>query len=696
MNQNNCDASVAVTDHDRFSKHRSHNTNKTFRTPANTVLAALAVIFGTLWQAEESRAQIVFEEKTATAGHFDDSESWGASWGNLNNDLWPDLFVVNHRFRPSLFRNNGDGTFTNMALQVDTSRTWHNFNLADTHGGAWSDFDADGDQDLSIATGTCCDGQLMVNDNGLFTDEAVTYGVDDDREGRLPLWLDYDGDGALDLSYMSGSAARLFQNTATPPNPPTPPFPNVSVAAGINGFCWRNQYAILSDIDGDDNMEYICVREGSFPMRTMDFDGGVFTDSTYLPPDLIGHGTDTAVGDFDGDLLPDILLMRGNLMPNQADYIADANNANTRVETWVTSGTGAGLRTITFKTTGTLTITAHSNQVAFPWKIFRGAAGLTLPNNPGTNQAKTTWNMDAADTDDHGLAYDYPGFDPDTAANRGTYAGYDPVTEIWTVTLVAGEQGSRAYYEIESTEVITDLDLEGDAFNDGPIAPALLMNTGTGFQNEVWSRGAIGQQLQCVSAATADFDNDMDLDLYLVCRGGIENISNRLFENDGTGNFSEVSLAGGAAGLIGKGLATKAGTGENVAAADYDLDGYMDLFVTNGLIMQPFGIGAKDQLFRNTGSGNHWLQIELKGTISNIEGIGAKILITTDPNGANEKIQLRERNGGYHRWSQHHMRTHVGLAGNTTADIEIRWPSGTVDTFNAVAADQIVEITRLN
>ncbi len=670
------------------------DTNNRARTAAvrgaesgRATIAFVTLVLLMLSVSIDGHAQIQFEEKTSVAGHFDTSESWGASWGDLNGDLWPDLYVVNHRFRPSLFRNNGDGTFTNMALQVDTSRTWLGFNLADTHGGAWADFDADGDQDLSIATGTCCDGQLMVNDGGLFTESAATYGVDDDREGRLPLWLDYNGDGELDLSYMSGSSARLFENT------PTPPFPNVATSSGIGGFCWRNQYAILSDIDGDDSMEYICVREGNFPMRTMDFDAGVFTENTYLPADMIAHGTDTAVGDFDGDLLPDILVMRGNLMPNQAEYIADANNLNTSVESWVTSGTGAGLRTITFKTTGPVTITAYSNQVAFPWKIFRGANGNTLPNNPGTNQSITTWTMDPADPEDHGLAYDYPGFDPDIAPNRGTYAGYDPTTDVWTVTLVAGEQGSRAYYVIASGAEITDLDLEGDAPNDAPIAPALLMNTGSGFQNEVWSRGDVGQQMRCVSAATADFDNDMDLDLYLVCRGGVENISNRLFVNDGTGHFTEAAAAGGAAGLIGKGLASKAGTGENVATADYDLDGYMDLFVTNGLIMQPFGVGAADQLFRNTGSGNHWLEVELKGTISNIEGIGAKILFTTDPGGSNEKIQLRERNGGYHRWSQNHMRTHVGLGSNTSVDVEVRWPSGTVDIFTGVNADQLVEIT---
>ena len=69
--------------------------------------------------------------------------------------------------------------------------------------------------------------------------------------------------------------------------------------------------------------------------------------------------------------------------------------------------------------------------------------------------------------------------------------------------------------------------------------------------------------------------------------------------------------------------------------ADYDRDGYLDLFVTNGRGAYPFNEGP-DQLFRNIGSGNNWLQIDLKGTISNRDGIGARLFATT-PDG---KTQL--------------------------------------------------------
>ena len=130
----------------------------------------------------------------------------------MNGDLWPDLFVVNHRDRPSLFRNNGDGTFTNDVLQADLSKTWLSNHLIDTHGGAWADIDPDGDEDLTKQTGFCCDGIFMVNDGtGRFTNEVTTYGMGDDREGRTPLWWDFDLNGTLDL-VVASRTMRLFEN----------------------------------------------------------------------------------------------------------------------------------------------------------------------------------------------------------------------------------------------------------------------------------------------------------------------------------------------------------------------------------------------------------------------------------------------------------------------------------------------------
>ena len=87
-----------------------------------------------------SHAQF-FEDVSQTAGTFHFGETWGASWGDLNGDGLPDLFAGNHRQKPAMYRNNGNGTFTNIVDQVDSSGTWTNNPIFDLHGAAWTDFD---------------------------------------------------------------------------------------------------------------------------------------------------------------------------------------------------------------------------------------------------------------------------------------------------------------------------------------------------------------------------------------------------------------------------------------------------------------------------------------------------------------------------------------------------------------------------
>lgn len=221
-----------------------------------------------------------------------------------------------------------------------------------------------------------------------------------------------------------------------------------------------------------------------------------------------------------------------------------------------------------------------------------------------------------------------------------------------------------------------------------PATPMLLMSSPSGYVDETAARG-LGGKILCRSAAVLDLDNDMDEDIFLACSGGAENIANIVYQNNGNGTFTLVPNAGGAAGLIGAAVGNNAGTSDSVIAADYDIDGYMDAFVANGLNMRPDEEGGPKQLFHNTGHGNHWLEFDLEGVTDNRDGIGARVYVT-----AGGKTQYREQNGGYHRWSQNHMRIHVGLAGNTSANVRVVWPNGTEDTYNGVGADGLYRLTQ--
>ena len=136
-------------------------------------------------------------------------------------------------------------------------------------------------------------------------------------------------------------------------------------------------------------------------------------------------------------------------------------------------------------------------------------------------------------------------------------------------------------------------------------------------------------------------------------------------------------------------LLDNAGIAESVAMADIDVDGFLDLLVTNGLNMRPLRYGGEDRLFRNEGNANHWVQFDLVGTVSNRDAMGAKVVAT-----AGGIAQYREQNGGYHRWSQNHKRVHFGLADHAQLDeVTITWPSGLVETYTNLAADTLYTVT---
>ena len=205
----------------------------------------------------------------------------------------------------------------------------------------------------------------------------------------------------------------------------------------------------------------------------------------------------------------------------------------------------------------------------------------------------------------------------------------------------------------------------------------LLLNSDQGLIDSSNEAG-INNLSNAVSVVAADLDNDMDLDVYTV-RATSDNLPNLLLENQGDGTFIAVSDAGGAAG-------SSIGKGDHVVTADYDLDGFLDLFVTNGAGAATDG---PQQLFRNQGNNNNWLEIDLEGVESNRDGIGAQVFLT-----AGGITQLREQSGGVHRWSQNNQRIHFGLAENTQVDLlEIRWPSGTVQQLENIAANQLLTIT---
>ena len=134
------------------------------------------------------------------------------SWVDYDGDGDLDLFV-GMRYTPNrLYRNDG-GRFVDVAPEVGLA------DLEDTRAGAWGDYDGDGDVDLYVGYPSTAGSpnRLYRNDGERFVNVGVGLGVDLVGTTRQPSWVDYDGDGDLDLFVaLRDQPNRLFRNDGAP------------------------------------------------------------------------------------------------------------------------------------------------------------------------------------------------------------------------------------------------------------------------------------------------------------------------------------------------------------------------------------------------------------------------------------------------------------------------------------------------
>src|SRR5207244_6141796 len=100
---------------------------------------------------------------------------------------------------------------------------------------------------------------------------------------------------------------------------------------------------------------------------------------------------------------------------------------------------------------------------------------------------------------------------------------------------------------------------------------------------------------------------------------------------------------------------TSTGRNDTVAIADYDRDGGLDMVIPNGRKPDPFW--GRTQVLHNICRANHWVELDLVGTFSNRDAIGARVTLA-----AGGVTQVREQSGGMHeRGGQNSQRMHFGL-----------------------------------
>ena len=500
----------------------------------------------------------------------------GVAFYDYDNDGWLDIFLVNGTrlegfsagSEPTshLFRNNRDGTFTDVTLKAGVAHSgWG-------QGCCVGDYDNDGWDDLFV---TYFGKNVLYHNNGdgTFTDVSQKAGVagNGKRWNTGCAFVDYDRDGKLDLFV----ANYIDMDLATAPVPESGPclYKSVMVACGPPG------------LQGGKNILYHNNGDGTFT-DVSEAAGILGASGTY------GLGVLTA--DFDNDGWPDI-------------YVADDSTASA----------------------------LYQNKKNGKFQDIAIEAGCALS--------------------------------PDGKPQ-------------------AGMGVSAADYDMDGNLDIVKTNFAGDT-------PSLYHNQGgANFEDTTFTAG-LGAHTQFLGWGCGFFDMDNDgwPDI-LICNGHVypevEQLKTEagyaqrklLYQNLRNGHFADVSFQDG------PGI-SEPSPSRGAAFGDFDNDGDIDIVVNT--------VNDYPQLLRcDSKLANNWIKVRTIGTKSNRSGIGARLTCVTQvPGESRPHRQIDEVRSGGGYFSQNDLRVHFGLGkAEKVASLEIRWPSGQVDTLKDIKANQVIYV----
>jgi hypothetical protein len=250
----------------------------------------------------------------------------------------------------------------------------------------------------------------------------------------------------------------------------------------------------------------------------------------------------------------------------------------------------------------------------------------------------------------------------------------------------AGMGVSAADYDLDGNLDIVKTNFAGDT-------PSLYHNIGSGNFEDATFPAGLGKHTQFLGWGCGFFDMDNDgwPDI-LICNGHVypevEQLRTEagyaqqkiLYRNLRNGHFEDVSSEGGAGIMVP--VASR-----GAAFGDFDNDGDIDVVVNT--------VNDYPQLLRcDSRLENNWLKIKTIGTKSNRSGIGARLRCVTHPPGETKPHQQIDevRSGGSYI-SQNDLRVHFGIGKAEKVELlEIRWPSGALDTLKDVQPNQLIVV----
>ena len=251
----------------------------------------------------------------------------------------------------------------------------------------------------------------------------------------------------------------------------------------------------------------------------------------------------------------------------------------------------------------------------------------------------------------------------------------------------AGMGVSAADYDLDGNLDIVKTNFAGDT-------PSLYHNLGGATFEDTTFNGGLGKHTQYLGWGCGffDFDNDGWPDI-LICNGHVypevEQLTTEagypqrklLYRNLRNGRFEDVSFNAG------PGISVPSAS-RGCAFGDFDNDGDVDVVVNC--------VNDYPQLLRCDSSlKNNWIKVRTIGTKSNRSGIGARLrCITRFAGEAKPHQQIDEVRSGGGYFSQNDLRVHFGVGSADTVELlEIRWPSGQLDTLKNLKTNRVYYVT---
>ena len=390
---------------------------------------------------------------------------------------------------------------------------------------AVADFDGDKDRDVFVQRSNSESNQfryLLVNDFGSFEDAFSETGIPQ-APGRAASWGDYDNDGKLDLFVAGEESNSLFHSQGGVR------FEDISRSAGIQGD-GNGYFGLFVDLDHEGDLDVFVGRAGANQVFRNNLDGSFAEVGERM--DLVGEGegsTEAAIGDFDDDGDIDLFVVNGNG--------ADKLYSNLRQGAFEDVASNVGLSP-GVQTSG-VAVGDYDNDGFLDLFVVSDLGG---EHRLYQNTGEGSFSLDTRSSD--------------------------------LASLLGSISASDAQFFDFDNDGYQDLLVVGRAENPTDRGLFLFRNDGTG-QFEDFSAALPEHILQGVSAEIDDYNEDGDLDVFLVAIDG----SVKLLRNDG-GNANRYVNVGLVGLTTGSGKNNHFGIGAKLEVRAGDL--YQTRVVTSG------------------------------------------------------------------------------------------------------------------